>query len=453
MANLSLEQQAQRIENMKFAERSVIKCSNRVRVRDYMPGQVTYNLGPYPKRFSIRPTEYDYQIIQKLAEKGVELIQIHEEWNDSIRHLGADKFSSHDPQGLHEFIDLCHRFHIKVIPYISSNYFDERDVDFREDFARYQNTNRNLHFHYRPCSLESPTWSKYLFDKVTAMLEEYDFDGLYNDMGYDELLAYRVQAAQNGEERDDTKVPYNPCAEDMLVRLYHLCKSRGKIMKHHYAGCLKPETREKFYDYLWVGENVKDLSDLTKTAKYDPYVVPCPDFKDMDMKDYERVFAHFLPLMQFPLRADGRPFNMYDKMNEPGVAYTKYPADHPFQRQADFAKAHPNGPYMYSEWSSMPENEAYREKWFDYLAIYRKMAKEDSLCHVDIKESTLFAGKVPENVYMTLYTSEEQFLCIANCSDRKEELVLNDSWTDYETGQPVTLLELVPNKVRFLKRG
>jgi len=88
-------------------------------------------------------------------------------------------------------------------------------------------------------------------------------------------------------------------------------------MKHHYAGCLKPETREKFYDYLWVGENVKDLSDLTKTAKYDPYVVPCPDFKDMDMKDYERVFAHFLPLMQFPLRADGRPFNMYDKMNVP----------------------------------------------------------------------------------------------------------------------------------------
>ena len=101
----------------------------------------------------------------------------------------------------------------------------------------------------------------------------------------------------------------------------------------------------------------------------------------------------------------------------------------------------------------MPENEAYREKWFDYLAIYRKMAKEDSLCHVDIKESTLFAGKVPENVYMTLYTSEEQFLCIANCSDRKEELVLNDSWTDYETGQQVMLLELVPNKVRFLKRG
>ena len=178
MTNLSLEQQSQRLENIKFAEASVKECSNRVRVRDYMPGQVTYNLGSYPKRFFIKPTEYDYNIIKNLSQKGVELIQIHEEWNDSIRHLGADKFSSHDPFGLHEFIDLCHKFNIKVIPYISTNYFDERDVDFKESFDKYNNTNRNLHFRYRTCSLESPTWSKYLFDKVTAMLDEYDFDGI-----------------------------------------------------------------------------------------------------------------------------------------------------------------------------------------------------------------------------------------------------------------------------------
>lgn len=452
MTNLSLEQQSQRLENIKFAEASVKECSNRVRVRDYMPGQVTYNLGSYPKRFFIKPTEYDYNIIKNLSQKGVELIQIHEEWNDSIRHLGADKFSSHDPFGLHEFIDLCHKFNIKVIPYISTNYFDERDVDFKESFDKYNNTNRNLHFRYRTCSLESPTWSKYLFDKVTAMLDEYDFDGIYNDMGHDELLEYRIQADKNGEERDDNKVRYDPCAEDMLVRLYNLCKNQGKIMKHHYAGSIKLKTKEKFYDYLWVGENVKDLSDLTKTAKYDPYVVPCPDFKDMDTKDYERVFAHFMPLMQFPLRADGRPFNMYEKLNEPGVEYTKYPSDHPFQRQADFAKANPDGPYMYSEWSSMPENEEYRNKWFYYLDIYKKMAKEDALCHVDIKESTLFACDVPNDVYMTLYTSDEQFLCISNCGDKKAELVLRDNWIDYETGESVKELELLPDKVRFLKR-
>ena len=238
----------------------------------------------------------------------------------------------------------------------------------------------------------------------------------------------------------------------MLVRLYNLCKNQGKIMKHHYAGCLKLETKEKFYDYLWVGENVKDLSELTKTAKYDPYVVPCPDFKDMDTKDYERVFAHFLPLMQFPLRADGRPFNMYEKLNESGVTYTKYPSDHPFQKQADFAKANPNGPYMYSEWSSMPENEDYREKWFYYLDIYKKMAKEDALCHVDIKESTLFKDEVPSDVYMSLFTSDEQFLCIANLGKKDVELTLNDNYIDYETGENIKLLKLIPDKVRILKR-
>ena len=86
MKNLSLEEHRKRIENINSAEENNKKYFRRHRIRDYLPGLVTYYLGDYPAPFSIAPTQYDYDMIKELAENGVDLIQVHEEWNDSIRH-------------------------------------------------------------------------------------------------------------------------------------------------------------------------------------------------------------------------------------------------------------------------------------------------------------------------------------------------------------------------------
>ena len=97
MKELTLDQHRIRIENINSAELGNKAYQGRHRIRDYMPGQAVYNLGDYPAKFSIEPTEYDYNMLKDMAANGVEMIQIHEEWNDSIRRFGADKFSSHDP--------------------------------------------------------------------------------------------------------------------------------------------------------------------------------------------------------------------------------------------------------------------------------------------------------------------------------------------------------------------
>ena len=122
MKQWSLEEQKKRIENIRYANEHVKSYSKHIRVHDYLPGQVTYNLGPYPAKFPIEPTEYDYNLIKSFAEKGVGLIQVHEEWNDHIRLYGGDKYTSHDPEGMKKFIELCHSFGIKVLPYLSSFY-------------------------------------------------------------------------------------------------------------------------------------------------------------------------------------------------------------------------------------------------------------------------------------------------------------------------------------------
>ena len=201
-----------RIANVKYANSVVKSCLRRMHIHDYIPGQVIYNLGEYPNKMTIRPTAYDHDLIRKLSENGVGLIQIHEEWNDAMRIMGADKFSSHDKDGLKEFIDLCHSFHIKVLPYLSSGFFDERDPDFTEKFVAdpklmlVQN-----YYRYRCCNAASPEWNQYLFDNLHRMMDEYAFDGIFNDMGYDR---------RDGEGNPYGMEEYDPYIEDLLVRMY-----------------------------------------------------------------------------------------------------------------------------------------------------------------------------------------------------------------------------------------
>ena len=70
MKQLTLSQHAKRVENINNACRDNKKFVKRHRICDYMPGQATYNLGDYPAKFSIAPTEYDYNLLKDLAEKG-----------------------------------------------------------------------------------------------------------------------------------------------------------------------------------------------------------------------------------------------------------------------------------------------------------------------------------------------------------------------------------------------
>ena len=123
MKNLTLEEHRARIEAVRAAADNCRGYLLRHRIGEYLAGQCIYSIGDYPAKFSIEPTDYDYNILKSMAENGVSLIQIHEEWNDSVRHFGADKYSTFDPEGLKHFVELCHFFGIKIIPYISSGFF------------------------------------------------------------------------------------------------------------------------------------------------------------------------------------------------------------------------------------------------------------------------------------------------------------------------------------------
>ena len=101
--------QKQRIENIHRAHEQNKKFLRRIRITDYLAEQAIYNLGDYPAKVIAKPTDYDKQLIEKMAKAGVSLIQLHEDWNDACRLYGADKFSAVDEEGMKEFVELCHK--------------------------------------------------------------------------------------------------------------------------------------------------------------------------------------------------------------------------------------------------------------------------------------------------------------------------------------------------------
>lgn len=454
MKTLTLEQHRARIDNINHAEESNKKYLHRHRVCDYLPGQAVYSLGDYPSPFSIEPTEYDYNTLKEMAENGVTLIQLHEEWNDSIRHLGADKYSCHDPKGLEKFIDLCHDFGIKVIPYISSGYLHEPDPDFQEAFTtgRKRYCLGGMYFKYRLCSAGSAEWRNYLLPKTIAVLDRYNFDGIYNDCGMDSnYYTFHGRLNRPGSER------YDPEYEDILAMIYAEVKKRGGIYKIHCDGNNAAPCLDKVYDYLWIGENIKDFS-VGAGKDFEPYVVPCPDKAFFKEHSPETYYASVIPFMQFPLlTTKGRP--LLGKRIEAGVPmYSR--DDNPandgefyFNKAiGEYVKEHPEGPFTYSLWGAIPDDVTEFSIWSEYLKLYAPMVEAATQAYIELKECTDILSPIHEKIYASMFVNEELYLVVSNFTDTDYELKLTESWLDRRTGIASDTHLIKSGTILFLKK-
>ena len=445
MKILTLEQQRERINNINHAEQTNRAYLRRHRIREYLPGQATYNLGDYPARFSIEPTEYDYNMLKDMAERGVELIQLHEEWNDAIRRFGADKFSSFDPKGLQKFVDLCHSFGIKVIAYASSGYFNEPDPDFQEEFANSVAYCINgMHFKYRACSHGSAEWRNYLLPRTFAVLDKYGFDGLYNDSG----IAADMRAKGKSMEI------CNPEVEDLLGMIYTEVKKRGGIYKLHCSGNNPAPAIDRVYDYLWIGESV-GVDGIGAGKNFPDYVVPCQDKVRINWDNPDYYFAKVIPFMQFPLLTTrGRPL-MGKRIGEDipyyGNTEEKLGNEYAFnKRVGEYMKEHPDGPFVYSLWSAIPDDPLEYDRWSQYLALYKPMVEENSLAYIELRDCGDILSPLPQDVYASMFVNEKMYLAVSNLTDKAYMLVLKDNWRDRVTGKVSNSFTIEPGKISFL---
>jgi len=451
------QHERQRLWNVAFCEQNIQSCMRRHLVTSYIPGQCSYNLGEYPCRTIWDVNDWDAAELDRLKEENIRLIQLHEEWNDSQRLFGANKYSPLNPKAFRRFLDLAHQRGMKVIVYASSGFFEKRDPDFRPQWARDQDL-VELFYHYARCSPASPSWRAYVSGQIFRIMDEYGVDGIYNDLGY-------VPLAGNPNPPTKDEVPAFPetpaedgALGDLLALLYDGVKSRGGIVKIHMGGTDCPQTKLKIYDYLWVGEEVASSDSLRKAVKdYKPYVVPCLDMSRARIANEDELYLQSLPYMQFPLLLVGKPFTG-ERGLIPGIQYV--PESEDFWTQHcrkiwKYYQEHPNGPFSYGWWDSVPGRLEARAAHASWLKQYAPMVEEGTWTWLEIRQTKLFRTEsIPANVVASVFANRELYLVLANYGVESASLDTMHKFIDTSSPEPKTAAmewKLKPRSLRILR--
>ena len=450
------EDQRQRLNNIALGERSIHSCMRKHLITTYLPGQCTYNLGEYPSRKPWEIGEWDLEELDRLKADGIGLIQLHEEWNDSQRLFGANKYSPLNPKGFRLFLDAAHQRGMKVIVYVSSGFFEKRDPEFRPEWARDQDL-VELYYQYARCSPASPSWRAYICKQFVRIMDEYPVDGIYNDLGY-----VRLAGNQHAQTKDEVMAfPENSDEDgalgDLLALLYEEVKSRGGIVKVHCGATDRPQTKLKVYDYLWVGEEVESSDSLRIAVRnYSPYVVPCLDMSRAKIANEDELYLQSIPYMQFPLLLAGKPFTG-ERGQVERVQYVPEEEDfwtHHCREIWKYYRTHPDGPFSYGWWDSVPGRTAARAVHSKWLRQYSPMVEQGTWAWLEVKQTSLIRGRLPNEVVVSVFANRQLYVVVANYSRKNMTIETADNFVATEEMEECcgTRWHLGPRSLLILKR-
>jgi hypothetical protein len=218
---------------------------------------------------------------------------------------------------------------------------------------------------------------------------------------------------------------------DLLALIYAEVHRRGGIVKIHRGGVRCPHTELKVYDYLWVGEGVRQGDQFREAVKdHPPYVVPCLDMSRATIADENELYLHAIPYMQFPVLLAGRPFTG-ERATIPGINYP--PEERCFwtrhcRKIWGHYQANPDGPHSYGWWDSVPGRPQARPTHARWLKQYLPMVEEGTWAWLEVQNSDLFTRPLPENVVASAFANRELYLALANYGHVPARLETSDPY-------------------------
>lgn len=391
MYNYTAEDHRKRLENLKIAERQVKSCLRKEMITDYIPGHFVY-----PSAEPNTP-EKDEQLFQYLSDCGVGIIQLWSKWFKG-RWRGQEMYRPILDTETKQFIDMVHRYGMKILPYTATNFFERFDPTFNPDWAYDEKYDlKEYNYSLAHCSATSPSWRAHLLKQFTSLLDDYEFDGLYIDAGYirrsDFLGADKYYEEEPVRVKDEIHAfreteDFDGGMQDLMALIYSEVKKRNGILKIHKEGTDTIHTDLKIYDYLWVGEAVKDISFLREKVKgYEPYVVP--DFNFGTIDEHER-YLNTIPYMQFPILRNGTT-----GIASPGAAIP------------DMGTA------------------------MNWLSLYKQMTPEGTWCYIDAKIPNMILSSGKETV-ASLFVNLDFYLVLANYSQQSDFVTLSGKFVEID---------------------
>jgi hypothetical protein len=347
---------------------------------------------------------------------------------------------------------MAHRRGMKVLTYTSPCFLQRTDPDFRPAWSREGDYLVVGYWDMARCSPASPGWRAFVLRKFVQIMDEYGSDGIYVDGGY---LANQHAAKQQMPVAQDEIVAFEETPThdgafaDLLALIYAEVKRRGGILKLHVNGSEAPQAAGlKTYDYLWVGEGVRQADSLRETVKHHPpYVVPCLDM------GFTTVESEDEPYLQFPVTMGGRIFTGERGM-VPGV---KYNDDFWLQRCRDAWKQFQLDPtklYTYSAWDEVPGSPRTRPTHAQWLKQYLPLVEEGTWAWLEVSDSSLFTSPLPSNVVASAFANRQLHLVLANYGRTAAELQTSESYVS-TLGEPAhaqTHWTIPPRSLLILRR-
>lgn len=445
-----------RLQNIAECERGIRTCLRRHLITNYLPGQTVYNLGEYPCRKPWDPDAWDEGQLDELAAAGVELVQLHEEWNDPERLFGADKFKPLNEAGFRRFVKMVHDRRMKVIVYASTGFFERRDPDFQPAWARKTDL-VEIYYRYARCSPASAGWRAYVLPRMMRIMDAYGVDGLYDDLGYVPLHTTASQETKDEVLAFEESATHNGALLDLLGIVYAEIKRRGGVFKVHASANNCPSKDTRIYDYLWVGESVRNADQMRAAVKnHPPYAVPCLDMSRATIDKEDDLYLHSVPYMQFPILLAGRPFTG-ERAAIPGVQYQ--PEERCFwtrhcRRIWKHYQGHPDGPHSYGWWDSCPGRPEARPTYYRWLKAYRPMVEAGTRAYLELADCDFFSKPLPADVVASAFANRDLYLVLANYGRNKAQIQTSKPYVSTLTPEAKggQAWSLKPRTLTILKR-
>jgi len=458
LGDYTVEDHRRRLDNIGVCTHAIRTCMRKHPITDYLPAQCCYNLGEYPSRKPWEVGEYDEEELDRLRDHGIQVLQVFDDWNDSLRLFGGDKYTAVNPAGYRRFIDMAHRRGMKVLTYTSTCFLQRTDPDCRPEWSREGDFLVVGYWDMARCSPASPGWRAFLLPRLARIMDEYGSDGIYVDGGY---LANQHPAKQKMPPAKDEILAFEETPQhdgaftDLLALIYAEVKRRGGMLKLHVNAAELPQSAGlKVYDYLWVGEGVAQADPLRETVKnYPPYVVPCLDMGFATLESENEPYLHAIPYMQFPVLLGGRIFTGERGM-VPGIQYHD---DFWMQRCRDAWKqyqADPTQLHTYSAWDAVPGRPETRPTHARWLKRYLPLVEEGTWAWLEIADSSLFTTPLPKDVVASAFANRELHLVLANYGRSAADVETAGAYapTDSPSAPPATRWELPPRSLHILRR-
>lgn len=451
--NLYLQKWAYTNKLKDLAERSL-------RIRNYEPFHIRYQFGHYPTRKPYEPGEKDWELLDRYASWGGGVIHLWY-WNEWGGLFGKSPFEALNEEGVQLFVKEAHKRGLKVIPYVSPGFLDINNVIHNPEWSRNFTHLVELANDFDRLCPGSLSWRKYFFENLTKMIDHYDFDGIYWDGGisanpvcYNDSSKDHVHLINKaGKSKAEIEEGFFALWEDFIAQMYKVVKERDGIVVAHIGGDRQNPFKEKWWDYLLLGETVSDvLGSIEKTSRYDPYVLRFNDWSrlitDWRNKNFTpdtgRVagiehlsMAASIVNLQFPWLEDGSYGEVEDMLSIPGTTWDK---GHWTQWMIAQKKAGLT-PLGNASWA------AGYERFSEYLKFYRQMTTNNTVAYIGLKNFQNMPFPVASGkTKVSAFLNDQLWIAVANVGTDTEAAVIKSL-----DGGVKKDISLAPQKLTLLK--